>query len=144
MDEELDPGHVANTTPSNPLPFVVALVGFLIVATLAFLFLRDDGSLQAFQPDEVTVIDDETVVVTGLFGPCKRIERAQIDSDDDTVFVELVAGDLGDCDCNDDCSEEAYELEIVLPEPVDDRRVVPGVGRRQLPCDPSGRCAAEQ
>ncbi len=144
MDEELDPGNIRNTQPHNAVPFVVALIGFVVVAVLAFVFLREDASLRAFQPDDVRIVDDATVLATGLFGPCATIERAQVDFDDDTVFVELIARDLPGCDCDDDCSEEAYELEVVLTEPVGDRRVVPGIGRIELPCDPSGRCAVEQ
>ncbi len=143
VEEEIDPGNIRNTQPANALPFVVALVGFLIVAALAFFFLREDESLRAFQPEEVSIVDDTTVQATGIFGPCERIVRAQVDSDDDTVFVELIAGDLSDCDCNDDCSQESYSLDIVLPDPIEDRRVVPGVGRRELPCT-NGTCQAAQ
>ncbi len=142
--DELDPGDVRNTQPPDARPFVVALIGFVIVAVAAFVFLREDGDLRAIQPDEVSVVDGETVRATGLFGPCEQIERAQVDSDDDTVFVEVVAGALDGCDCTDDCSEESYDLEISLPEPIGDRRVVPGVGRVELPCDSSGRCGPEQ
>ena len=143
MDEPLDPGDIRNTRPSDARPFVIALVGFLIVAVAAFFFLREDAELHVFPPDAVERLDDDTVRATGLFGPCEAIERAQVDFDDDTVFVELVARDLGDCDCDDDCAESEYELRILLPEPIDGRRLVPGIGRLELPCTDS-TCRADQ
>lgn len=142
--DELDPGHVGNTRPPDARPFVVALIGFVIVAVAAYVFLREDAGLRVIQPDEVSVVDDETVRATGMFGPCERIERAQVDRDDDTLFVEVLAGPLEGCDCDGDCSEESFDVLIALPEPLDERRVVPGVGRVELPCDSSGRCGPEQ
>ena len=143
MDEPLDPGDIRNTRPADARPFVIALVGFVIVAVAAFFFLREDGDLRVVLPDSVSRIDDRTVrvEVSGL-APCSEIVRVQVDAtEDDTVFVEAVVRD-GDDTCGDAGPPGAVIAE--LPEPIGDRRVIPGVGRVHVPCGPDGECSADQ
>ncbi len=138
--DDLDPGNVANTQPPDARPFVVALVGFVIVATLAFFFLREnDADLELVRPDALQRVEDNAVETTIEVDHCGALERAQVDqTDDDIVFVEIVV------QRNVEPCSMSFDVTVVLPEPIDGRRVVGGVGRRELPCDSSGRCEAEQ
>ena len=118
--------------PLSPVPFLVALVGFVVVAVLAFVFLRSDDEGRLVRPDRLTPIDEDTIRATALEQPgCGRVDRAQVDLSETEVRVELVV-----VDAEGPCSDVAVDLvaEITLPEPVDERRLLPGVGRVQLPC----------
>lgn len=113
-------------------PFLVALVGFVVLATLAFVFLRPDDEGRLVRPDRLTPTGDDSFRVTALDQPgCGRIERAQVDLAEDEVFVELVA-----VDAEGPCSDVSVDLvaEITLPEPIGERRLLAGVGRLRLPC----------
>lgn len=114
-------------------PFAVAAVIFVILAVVALVFLRDDSDLVVVHPDTFERIDDTTVhAVASAYDStgCEVIERVQIGLDDDTVFVEFVVA------TTDACVGGAPELAatITLPEPLDERRLVGGAGRRELPC----------
>ncbi|HEU5083703.1 MAG TPA: hypothetical protein VFU14_10210 [Acidimicrobiales bacterium] len=117
----------------SPVPFVVALIGFVVVAVLAFVFLRADDSGVLVRPDRLTVAGDDVIRAVALGQPdCARVERAQVDLAEDAVFVELVLAE-GECAGTTD-----VVAEITLPEPVGDRRLVSGVGRLRLPCSGEG------
>ncbi len=116
----------------SPLPFLVALAGFVVLATLAFVFLRTDDEGRLVRPDRLTATGDDTFRVTVLDEPgCGRIDRAQVDLTETQVLVELVA-----VDAEGPCSDVAVDLvaEITLPEPIGERRLLAGVGRLQIPC----------
>ena len=120
----------------SPVPFVVALVGFVVLATLAFVFLRDDDEGRLVRPDRLSVIDEDTIRATALGVPgCARVERAQVDRSENEILVELVTVDV-----EGQCSDVAVDVvaEITLPQPVGDRTLRPGVGRTQLPCTGQG------
>ena len=120
----------------SPLPFVVALVGFLVVAVVAFLFLRPDDEGRLVRPDRLSVVDDATIRAVAIGRPtCEVVDRAQADLGEDTVYLELVVTEAGSCD------EGTVDVvvEVTLPEPVGERRLVAGVGRLQLPCTTTGR-----
>ena len=116
----------------SPIPFVVALVGFVVVAVLAFTFLRGDDEGRLVRPDRLSAVGPDTIRATALAEPgCGRVERAQVDISESEVRVELVA-----VDAEGPCSDVTVDLvaEITLPQPVGDRDLLPGVGRTQLPC----------
>jgi hypothetical protein len=118
--------------PLSPVPFVAALVGFVVIAGLAFAFLRSDDEGRLVRPDRLTETGPDAIRATVLDQPgCGRVERAQVDLGETEVRVELVA-----VDAEGPCSDVAVELvaDITLPEPIDGRRLLPGVGRLQLPC----------
>lgn len=118
----------------SPVPFVVALVGFVIVAVLAFVFLRADDEGRLVRPDRLDVVDDDTIRVVAAGEPaCLTVDRAQVDLGEGTVHVELVVTGEGDCD---DAADVVAE--ITLPEPVGDRTLLAGVGRLRLPCTGEG------
>lgn len=131
--QEPDPAAPGDLRPAlSPVPFVVALVGFLVVAVLALVFLRSDDEGRLVRPDRLIETGTDTVRATALDQPgCGRVERAQVDLSETEVRIELVA-----VDAEGPCSDVAVDLvaEITLPEPIDDRRLLPGVGRVQLPC----------
>lgn len=130
--------------PPSAVPFVVALVLVAVLAGLAFVFLRSDDAGELVRPERLTAVDDDTVQATALDLPtCWRIERAQVDYDDDRVFVELVA--LSACGEGEERARADVVAEVDLPRPLEDRRLVAGVGRTRLPCTGDGtgvRCAA--
>lgn len=118
-------------------PFAVAAVIFVVIAVVALVFLRDDDGLVVVHPDRFERIDDTTVrAVASTYETtgCEVIERVQVGLDDDTVFVEFVVA------TTDACVGGAPELAatITLPEPHDERRLVGGAGRRELPCGRDG------
>lgn len=116
----------------SAVPFGVALVGFVVIALLAFTFLRADDEGHLVRPDRLQGVDDDTITATALGQPgCGRIERAQVDLSDTEVLVELVVVDV-----EGPCSDVTMDLvaEITLPEPVGDRTLRAGVGRTRLPC----------
>jgi hypothetical protein len=120
----------------SPVPFVVAVVGFVVIAALAFVFLRADDDGRLVRPDRFQVLDADTITATALGQPgCGRVERAQVDLADTEVLVELVVVDV-----EGPCSDVTVDLvvEITLPEPVGDRAVRAGVGRSRLPCTGGG------
>lgn len=129
------------TVPGPPkqtsaVPFVVALVGFVVVAVLAYTFLRSDDDGRLVHPDRLTAVDDDTIRATALGVPgCARVERAQVDLTGDEVLVELVTVDV-----EGPCSDVAVDVvaEITLPEPLDERPLRAGVGRTRLPCTGQG------
>ena len=141
--EELDPGNIANTQPPDARPFVVAFIGFVIVAVAAFFFLKEDDDLTIARPERVAVIDDTTIRFS-LPVPSSGgvVDRAQATVLLTSVFVEAIV-DLSAC-AGGDQTDDLTQLTVTLPQPIDDRQVVPGVGRVELPCDPSGRCGPEQ
>jgi len=116
----------------SPVPFVAALVGFVVLAALAFVFLRADDDGRLVRPDRFQTLDEDTIRATALGQPgCGRVERAQVDLSESEILVELVV-----VDAEGPCSDVAVDLvaEITLPEPVGDRAVRAGVGRSRLPC----------
>ncbi|WP_436796248.1 hypothetical protein [Actinospongicola halichondriae] len=139
MEEELDPGSIRNTQPHNAMPFVVALVGFLIVAVLAFVFLREDDPGRLVRPDGVSVIGDDTIRLT-VDGPFRKpyadVIKVGYALGEDDVFVEMVLDEY-DCPDDTDCgaSTESLTVDVVLPEPIDGRDVGPGTGRTLVDCD---------
>ena len=143
--DDLDPGNIRNTQPHDARPFVVALVGFVIVAVAAFFFLREDDDLTVVRPDSLSLLavaGDNVVELTAEGRPaCEQVERVQVDSDDDTIFLELVVKETDGCESN---AVGPLTVTVTLPEAVDDRRVVPGVGRRHIPCDVDGDCRPGQ
>ena len=118
----------------NPVPFLVAFVGFVVVAVLAFVYLREDPG-QLLRPERVTAVDDDTVRAVAADRPaCERVLRAQVDMAEEAVFLEFVVEDDGDC-----AGDRApFAAEVTLPEPIDDRPLRPGVGRFQIPCRGQG------
>ena len=129
----------------NPLPFLLALGAFAVVAVLAFVYLRADDDLTTVRPDRVEALDagtDDLVEAVARDRPgCERLERAQVDLDRDTIFVELVVTDIEGCA---DAPDRDMVATLELPEPIDGRRVVPGLGRFRLPCDTDGRCRPDR
>ena len=126
-----DPAGGERPNQLSPVPFVVALVGFLVLAALAFAFLRGDDEGRLVRPDRLTEVDDDTIRVVAAAQPdCGTVERAQVDLGEDRVFVELVVVDA------DDCPDATVDIvaDITVPEPVGDRELVAGVGRLRLPC----------
>lgn len=117
---------------TSAVPFVVAAVGFVIVAVLAFVYLREDDELEILRPDAIEAIDDRTVrAVVDDVPTCDVVERAQVDlSDNETVFVELVVRPGTDCSR----STGPVVAEITVPRPIDGRRIAPGVGRVEIAC----------
>lgn len=118
-------------------PFAVAAVIFVVLAVVALVFLDDDDDLVVVHPDRFERIDDTTVhAVASTYETtgCEVIERVQVGLDDDTVFVEFVVGST------DSCVSVVSDLAatITLPEPLDERRLVGGAGRRELPCARDG------
>ena len=142
MNEPLDPGDIRNTRPADARPFIVAFIGFVIVAVAAFYFLREDGDLSIVRPVRVAVVDDTTVrFAIPVPEDCADVVRVQVDlSDSERVFVEAIVDDSG-------CSggpEVEVDLQVLLPQPIDGRRRAPPVGRVEIPCDPSGTCRADR
>jgi hypothetical protein len=120
----------------SPVPFVVALVGFLVLATLAYVFLRADDEGRLVRPDRLTATGDDTLRATALGeSGCGRIQRAQVELTETEVLVELVA-----VDADGPCADVTVDLvaEITLPEPIGDRTLLAGVGRLHIPCTGDG------
>ena len=136
-----DPGNIRNTTPPDPKPFVIAFIGFVVVAVLAYVFLRDDSPGRLVEPDRIDVVGDDTIRVryAGPF-PEGDAEVLQIGYalGDDVVFVELV---IVDRPCAGECPEgpRVLDARLVLPEPVGDREVRTGTGRVLADCTGSER-----
>lgn len=138
-------GHISETSPPNPLPFLVALVGFVVIAVLAFVYLRPDDEGELVRTDRLTIVADDTIrAVAPERSTCERISRAQVDLAEEAIFVELVVQRAGE-DCRGGVT--TLEAEITLPEPVADRDLRPGIGRFEIPCNGSGTsvtCAADR
>src|SRR5690606_4363459 len=83
----------------SPVPFVAALVGFVVLAALAFVFLRADDDGRLVRPDRFQTLDEDTISATALGQPgCGRVERAQVDLSESEILVELVVVDVeGPC-----------------------------------------------
>jgi hypothetical protein len=130
-----DPADDSTEDPhaqSSPAPFLIALVGFVVIAVLAFVFLRADDEGRVVRPDRLTPTGEDVVRATALDLPgCGRVERAQVDLSDTEIFVELVTVDV-----EGPCSDVTVDVvaEITLPEPIRDRELRAGVGRLRLPC----------
>lgn len=128
---------------ATPLPFVAAMVVVGIVVVLAFVFVRSDDEGRVVRPDRIAVVDGDTVVATAADQPvCERIERAQYDLDETQIYLELVAVEVDGCDdAGDGGTDERtdLEVEIDLGVDIDDRELVPGAGRTQVPCTGTGR-----
>lgn len=136
MQDPTGDGSDGDRPQLSPVPFAVALVGFLVLATLAFVFLRDDDEGRLVRPDRLTAVDGDTLRATALDeAGCTRIERAQVDLTETEVLVELVA-----VDAEGSCADGAVDLEaeITLPEPIGDRALLAGVGRLRIPCTGDG------
>lgn len=121
---------------------MIAVGIFVVAATAAAVFLRQDAGLRVVRSNDLTRVAADVVEIRVPAEPaCDVVERAQVDVDDETVFIELVVRDGGRC-------EQVRDLlvSIELPVPLADRRLLPGAGRTELPCvdDGSGRlaCAA--
>ena len=126
----------------TPLPFVVAVGLFVAIAILAFVFLREDSAERIVRPHQINRLDDRTVaLVLDSTRLCAEVIRVQVDLVDDAVYLEAI---VDDSTCAPDETGTGQVLDVVLPESIDDRRLLPGVGRLQLPCDSGGRCRAEQ
>jgi len=128
----------AEAAPTSALPFAIALGVVVVVGVLALVFLRSDDEGRLVRPERLSVVDDRTVRAVAPDQPaCERIERAQVEADDDRLFVELVAVGVADCDREG----ERVDVEAVIDLPLDvgERAVVAGVGRTRLPCTGEGR-----
>lgn len=116
---------------TSAAPFVLAVVLFLVFAGYAFFYLRDDPG-RLVTPDGVSAIADDTVRIR-VDGPFPdgdtQIIKVGYALGEDTVFVEAVVHD--GCDA---CPTEALEVDLVLPEPIGDRRVRTGTGRALADC----------
>jgi hypothetical protein len=139
------PGTEEPARAPNAVPFVVALIVFLVVVLLGARYLREDADLTAVRPDTVEVLDvagDDMIEVTVLDRPgCETVERVQVDLDVERIFVEVVLTPDEGCVEAPDHDLTAVAL---LPEPIDGREVVPGFGRFHLPCDADLRCRPER
>jgi hypothetical protein len=132
LPDDDEPG-TASPAQLSPVPFVVALVGFAIVAVLALTFLRTDDEGELVRPDRLSEVDDDTIRAVALTqSDCGTVRRAQVDLAEGEVFVELVVVDADSTSCTGGVVD--IVAEITLPEPIDGRRLVAGVGRLQLPC----------
>ena len=126
------------------MPFVVALVGVVVLGALAYLYLRDDPG-ELVRPERLTAVGDREVrAVASDRAPCERVIRAQVDLAEEAVFLELVVERTAE-----ECTAEAVDLEaeITLPEAIDGRDLRAGVGRYQIPCvgrAPSFTCAEDR
>lgn len=145
VSDEAAPDPDDATRPPSAVPFVVALVVFVVVAVLGFLYLREDAELTAVQPDAVEVLEvagDDMLEVTVRDRPgCETVERVQVDLDVDRIFVEVVL--TADEGCVEAPDHDLTAV-VLLPEPIDGRDVVPGFGRFRIPCDPDLRCRPDR
>lgn len=136
------PAHRDEEAPAtaSPVPFLVAFIGFVIVAVAAFVFLREDrGTLAA--PDAIRVTGPNTleVAVRGPFdGDAVTIRQVGYALGEERISIEVVL-DAEECaDGAGDCTEpEVVVAEVVLPEDVAGREVVAGTGRALLDCRPA-------
>jgi hypothetical protein len=116
----------------SPVPIVIALVVVLFAGILASVFLRSDDEGVLVRPDRLTRTGDDTIRAVAADQPdCGIVERAQVDLAEDRIYVELVVVGA-DGPCPDVVTDIVADL--TLPQPVGDRRLVPGVGRFPLPC----------
>jgi hypothetical protein len=116
------------------VPILLAMGVVLVAGVLAAVFLRADDEGELVRPDRLTAVQADTVRAVVFDRPdCGTVTRAQVDlADRDRVFVELVAvGADGNCP---DVTTDIV-ADVVLPEPIGDRRLVAGVGRVRLPCE---------
>ena len=134
--------HADDEPPAtNPLPFVIALVVFAIVAVLSYVFLRDDEPGRLAAPDGIQVVGPDTVRLR-YDGPFPEgdadIIQVGYALGDDVVYVELVVDDHG-CAAGTDCPSptDSLTVDLVLPEPIAGRRVRHGTGRALADCDRS-------
>lgn len=140
-DDEVQGGGSGEPQPrpaANPVPFVVALVGFLVVAVLAFVLLREEDEGALVRPERFERLDERTVRTRPeipAVNVCTVVERAQVDFDDERVYLELVV-DVPECEDGHVPIDVVADIE--LPEPIGDRQLVGGVGRQHLPCEPNG------
>ena len=141
----MDPGADDAPPQLNAVPFVLALVAFLVVAVLAWTYLRDDDDVTVVRPDGIEVLDvagDDLIDVTALDQPgCRTVERAQVDIGVDRIFVEMVLADEPGCV---EAPRQDLTATVQLPEAIGDRDVVPGIGRFQIPCDADLRCRPDR
>jgi hypothetical protein len=135
-----EPSEPAPST-TNAAPFTIALVVVSFLVVVAIVFLREGDTEQGLFPEEVDSVDDETVRATVVLDGCRVLERAQVDYDDERVYVEFVSVPSDDAGCETLPEREAL-VEVELPRPIEDREVVPGFGRFQLPCSDQ-RCAED-
>jgi len=129
-----DEGDPVDGPPAtSAVPVVVALAVVGVLAVLALVFLRSDDEGRLVRPERIAVVGDRTVRAVALDQPaCERIERAQVDVEDDRVLVELVAVEVDGCERGDERVD--VEAEIELLRAIGDREVVAGIGRTRLPC----------
>ncbi len=126
---------------TNPLPFAIALVAFLVVAVAAFVFLRDDHPGRLAAPDSIQVVGPDTVRLRydGPF-PDGYADIVQVGyaAGEKVVYVELVIDDHG-CPDGTDCGAppDSLTADLVLPEPIAGRDVRHGTGRTLADCDRS-------
>lgn len=120
------------STSMSPVPIVVALLLVLVAGILASTFLRADDEGVLVRPDRITPTGEDTIRAVVADQPdCGIVERAQVDLAEDRIYVELVVAGA-DGPCPDVITDIVADL--TLPQPVGDRRLVPGVGRFPLPC----------
>lgn len=117
----------------NAAPFAIALVVVSFVVVVSLVFFREGDTEQGVFPEEVDAVDDDTVLATVIIEPCRVLERAQVDYDDERVYVEFVTVPDDDEGC-ESSPEIGANVDVELPRPIEDREVVPGFGRFQLPC----------
>lgn len=139
VDNGPDDGPDDGPPQLSALPFVVAFVGFVIVAVAAYVFLREDDPGRLVRPDGIQVVDADRVRLT-VDGPFRNsyaeVTKVGYALGDDRILIELVIDEY-DCPDGADCAAptEAVAVELVLPEPIGDRRVQGGTGRVLVDCD---------
>lgn len=137
---------IRTTMPPNPVPFLLAVAGFVLVVVAVYLFVWEDDRGRLVAPDRIEVVGDDVVRlhVRGPFDEgVARISQVGYALGEDQIFVEVVL-DEGDC-CA--ASDEELTAELVLPEPIDGRDVRTGTGRALAECDDAGsrfRCVADR
>lgn len=151
MPDRQPPGDIRSTTPPNPLPFLLALGGFVLVVVVVYLFVWEDDRGRLVAPDRIDVVAED-VVRLDVLGPFEEgiatVTQVGYALGEDEIFVEVVV-DEGSCAGGAACaaSDEQLTAELVLPEPVDGRDVRAGTGRALADCDDAGsgfRCVADR
>lgn len=151
MNDELPPGHIGTTTPPNPVPFLLALGGFVLVVVVVYLFVWEDDRGRLVAPDRIEVLDDDVVrlQVVGPFDEgVARVTQVGYALGEDEIFVEVVV-DEGSCAEGLGCaaSDDLLIVDLVLPEAIEDRDVRAGTGRALADCEDAGtrfRCVADR